>query len=214
VTHARRPGRRLLLGVAWAVASFTATAAANDDGLHTVYVIRRGWHVDVGVAVEDLHGPLYSVAASFPGARYLVLGFGDRHYLFAKHHHFSDLAGALWPGDGLLLVTGLRATPADAFGAPHVIALRVGREQWLGMDDRASASFADRSDPIDPVAEGPYPGSLFFSTDERYSAAHTCNTWVAEVLSAGGMKMHSRTIIFASQVWHRSKKLAAREQER
>jgi hypothetical protein len=43
----------------------------------------------------------------FPQTRYLSFGFGDRHYLLDKDRGFGGMLAALWPGPGLMLVTGL-----------------------------------------------------------------------------------------------------------
>ncbi len=96
-----------------------------------IYVARRGWHIDVGFARADLKPPLESLACEFPGVRYLFLGFGDQQYLVAKTHNAPVLLAALWPGRGMLLTTGLKTLPQDAFGAAHVVALRVAPQQLI-----------------------------------------------------------------------------------
>ena len=39
----------------------------------------------------------------------------------AKDHNGPVLLGALWPGRGMLLLTGLTSAPQEAFGAEHVL---------------------------------------------------------------------------------------------
>jgi hypothetical protein len=80
-------------------------------------VARRKWHVDIGFAAKDLEPSLRSLAADFPGAQFLFFGFGDRHYLLANNRHFASMLAAVWPGPGIILATGLKATPGEAFGA-------------------------------------------------------------------------------------------------
>ena len=48
-------GLALLLGIAHC-------AWAEDVAAPSVYVARRGWHIDVGYAVRDLREPLRSIA--------------------------------------------------------------------------------------------------------------------------------------------------------
>jgi hypothetical protein len=50
------------------------------------------------------------------------------------------------------------------------------------------------------LADGPYPGSLFFASDATYDAFHTCNTWTVESLRAAGYPVSTSFVIFASQV--------------
>jgi hypothetical protein len=50
-------------------------------------------------------------------------------------------------------------------------------------------------------APGPYEDSLYFAATERYSAIHTCNTWAAEALRAGGLPLRAKLVVFAGQLW-------------
>jgi hypothetical protein len=187
--------RACRLAALWLLLTVPAWGAESK-----IYVVRRGWHVDVGFAAQDLDAALAPVAARFPGVQYLLLGFGDERYLMAAHRGSPPvLSGALWPGPGLILVTALRATPADAFGANHVIAIDVSREELAGAQRFAR----DAMIGTDPYASGPYAGSLFYRAAARYSAAHTCNTWATEALAAAGLPVQSRGVVLAGQVWRR-----------
>jgi len=163
-----------------------------------VYVIRRGWHVDVGFATSEVGESLAPVAARFPGARYLIFGFGDQKYLLARRHSPPVLSGALWPGAGLMLVTGLAVAPAEAFGAAHVVALELPSD---GVERVRAFVRKTFTDPGQPRAPGPYEGSLFYDAAVRYSALHTCNTWVAQALAAAPLPVRERGVVFAGQVW-------------
>jgi hypothetical protein len=57
-------------------------ASVAEDATETIYVVRRGWHVEVALAAVDAKSPplapakienrpLAAVAAKFPGGRYL-----------------------------------------------------------------------------------------------------------------------------------------------
>jgi hypothetical protein len=175
--------------------------AEPTAGWATIYVARREWHIDIGFAEEDLAPPLNSLTADFPGVRYLFFGFGDRHYLTAKRQNIPIMLSALWPGPGLILATGLGATPGEAFGAVHVIPLSVTLEQSRAAQAFIWDSLSTHSEDISAYASGPYEGSLYFSAVPRYSAAHTCNTWAAEVLRAAGLPIRSAGVVFAGQLW-------------
>jgi hypothetical protein len=166
-----------------------------------VYVARRGWHIDVGFALSDLEPPLAALGAQFPGARYLTFGFGDRRYLMSRNHGGPQLLAALWPGPGLLLVTALKGTPAEAFGVDQVMAVRVDREQLRAVQAFIWQSLSVRPDGAGPLAAGPYEGSLYYDAALRYSALHTCNTWAAEAIRASGLPIHAAGVVFAGQLW-------------
>jgi hypothetical protein len=197
------------LAVAAVTACGTVSSPPPEPQAATVFVIDRGWHTDIGIGVEDVHGPLTTFEQTFPGVRYLVFGFGDRAYLLAQRRMLLDMVGALFPGPGAMLVTALRAPPADAFGAAHVIGLPLSRiqlDRLIGFiwDDLRK----DRRGLPLMIADGPYPGSLFYASSETYDLAYTCNTWTAEALYVAGLPVSPDGVIFASQLMHRVRSAA------
>jgi Protein of unknown function (DUF2459) len=188
-------------------AASTANAASTPVAAATVYVARRGWHIDVGMAVADLALPLASVAQTLPQAQYIFFGFGDRHFLLAKHHNAPVLLASIWPGQGLMLLTGLSAAPEQGFGADHVIRLMVGAEQMQALQAFVWKSLQTREGALTAQDPGPYEDSMYLPAAMKYSALHTCNTWVAEALRAGGFRVHSAGVIFAGQLWPQVRRL-------
>ncbi len=172
-----------------------------------VIVVRRGWHIDVGFSVADLLPPLRSVAADMPSAHFWLFGFGDMHYLMSKHHGSSSLAAALWPGAGVMLVTGLEGTPQEGFGAAHVVELEVTPAQALALQQGIWKSFLTKAGGAAVYRPGPYEGSFYYIATEHYSALHTCNTWAAESLAWGGLEVHAAGVMFAGQLWSQVRKL-------
>ncbi len=169
-----------------------------------IYVIRRGWHIDVAVDAADLIPPLAAISPDFPSVRYLVFGFGDRRYLMAGDHGLFAKIAALWPGAALVLVTGLTATPAAAFGQSQVVRLEATAQQLRLLQMFIVESLTDSQ----PTARGPYEGSLYFEARPRYSALHTCNTWAAEALRSSGFPVRDRGVVFAWQLWSQVRRIA------
>ncbi len=172
-----------------------------------VIVVRRGWHIDLGVPVEEIGPRLQFVAAALPGTRYILFGFGDKHYLESRSHGASTLAAALWPGRGIMLVTGLEETPQQGFGAQHVIELTVSEAQASALQDFIAASFVTLRGTAQVYEAGPYEGSAYFLAVPGYSALHTCNTWASEALRAARLPVHVRGVLFAGQVWSQARRL-------
>ncbi len=175
--------------------------ADSDEGASVVYAARRGWHIDIGLAAEDLAAPLNTIAADLPGVRYLFFGFGDMHYLLAENHNAPQMLAALWPGAGIMLVTGLMGTPDAAFGSKSVVSLRLSAEQMRVLQSFIWKSFLTENDTLTVYRNGPYENSLYFLATSMYSAFHTCNTWGAEALHMSGLPIHSTGVIFAGQLW-------------
>jgi hypothetical protein len=113
------------------------------------------------------------------------------------------LLGALWPGPALVLVTSIAGTPGAAFGDSQVVKLEISEAQSRAIQSFIAGSLSAAT----PYAQGPYPGSNFYLARQRYSAVHTCNTWVAETLRAGDLPIHSWGVIFAGQLWPQVKRL-------
>lgn len=175
----------------------------------TVFVIKRSWHTDIGFSVADLAPPLDSLRSPLPQARYLLFGFGDKHYLMTHAAGLGRLFGAVWPGDGLVLVTGLEATPEQAFGAEEVARLTVSTAQAEALEDFVWRTLATENGTAKLLAPGPYDGSLYYASVVRYSGLHTCNTWTAEGLRAAGLPIHTFGVEFSGQVWRRVRKISA-----
>jgi hypothetical protein len=166
-----------------------------------VYVVKRGWHIDVGFTTASLSAPLSLVAAKFPEARYVLFGFGDRRYLTARHKSMDALLAALKGGPGLMLVTALSVPPQDAFGADRVVRLPLTAIQAQALQSYVWQTLSSRDGAAVVVASGPYSASLYLGSGARYSAFHTCNTWAAESLQAAGLPIRSAGVIFAAQLW-------------
>jgi hypothetical protein len=191
-------------GTDTAAANVVADGDATPGRTVTMYVIRRGWHIDVGFAASDLTGPLKLASEHFPDARFFSFGFGDRRYLHALHADspaFPHMLAALWPGDGLMLVTALRGTPQQGFGAAEVIELTLTARNAIEAQRHMSASLALQDGHPQSDGPGPYEGSEYWRSSLRYSAVYTCNTWAAQALKAAGLPMRVHGTVFAGQVW-------------
>jgi uncharacterized protein (TIGR02117 family) len=177
----------------------------------TVYVVRRGWHIDIGIARGDAQPPLLQVAAAFPQARYLLFGFGDRRYLL--HGGAGNMVAALWGGAGLVLVTSLGPQqPEQVFGRESVVVVALTPKQMSDLQAFIGRSFAAHDGALVPVPPGPHSvGSFntFYESAQRYSALHTCNTWAAEVLQSAQLPINSSGVEFASQLWQQVRRLGS-----
>jgi uncharacterized protein (TIGR02117 family) len=201
----------LALAACASVPEPTSIGARADAGPPVViYVIKRSWHTDLGFAASDLQPPLAGIRPQLPAARYLLFGFGDRHYLIDHGGSTKGLLGAVWPGSGIVLVTGLVATPEAAFGTAGVIRLTLSAAQAHRLEAFVWGTLATGDDSTRALAAGPYDGSYYYAATMRYSGAHTCNTWTAEGLRAAGLPIHSFAVAFSGQVWRQVRKLAGR----
>jgi hypothetical protein len=113
-----------------------------------------------------------------------------------------------------MLVTALQASLPDAFGGSNVIALRLRQPGFKRVATFVWEYFdKDLSSEARRIADGPYLGSAFYSSVGIYDAVHTCNTWTAEVLQAGGLPVTTIGVLLAGQVMDQVRRLAVRQIE-
>ena len=184
-----------------------ADSAADVGPPLVVYVIKRHWHTDVGFNAGDIPLPLAAIRAQLPASRYLFFGFGDRHYLVNQDRGIGGLLGALWPGQGAVLVTGLAGTPEQAFGADEVIHLTLSAAQARRLEHFIWNTLGKSDGRATVLAAGPYDASFYYASTLRYSAVNTCNTWTAAALRAAGLPVHSVGVEFSAQVWRQVRRI-------
>jgi hypothetical protein len=177
----------------------------------TAYVVRRSFHTDMGLPTAALGPPLRPLAAEFPGARTLLVGFGDRTFVQSRGHRWlGDWLLALLPGQGAMLVTGLSVAPVQAFAPRDVVTLALTQAQWEGLQRFVRASFTPPAGAPARLAEGPYLGSRFFASPLTYDLLDTCNSWTAEALRAAGQNVPVDFSLFATQVMRAASALPSR----
>ena len=194
----------LLAGCAPMAQDMTLPVPANA----VISVVERGWHTDIALPTDELNGPIASLERDYPGAQYLVFGFGEREYLMA-HGGSGEMVAAMFPSPSAVLMTALRAPPAEAFGADNTVTLRLDQ---TGVDRIAALIWQDleqEDDKANRLAEGPYPGSVFYASNETYDVFHTCNTWTAALLRGGGLPVEPHGVLFSGQVMRQVRRIAA-----
>ena len=202
------------LGLALLTPACSVPGPLPPPGDAVVYVAERGWHTDITLPVEEIVGPLAVLKQGLPGVRFLTFGFGERQFLMDRSTSVGTMLSALLPSQSALLMTALRATPELAFGQPNVVVLHVSRAGLERIEASIWREF-ERSPAGAPVllAEGPYPGSVFYAARDTYHALYTCNTWTAEILRDGGLPMPVTGVLFSGQVMGSARRIGARQSE-
>lgn len=199
------PGRLriALIGAAMTLAMggcATPPAAVAAPPVTIISVVERDWHTDICIRSADADARLMRLARGYDGSTFLCFGFGDRHYLISRERGPMTLMSALLPGDGAILLTILRDTPAAAFGADNVVDLDLA-EAGIGRLRAFLNRTVQENEAGEPagLGNGPYPGGLYFGATQRYNGFYTCNTWTAEALREAGIPMHG-PVLFAEGV--------------
>jgi len=176
-----------------------------------VYVVKRGWHIDIGIAQSEVQPSLRPVAAAFPESRYLLFGFGERRYLLHGGGVGNSVA-ALWGGAGLVVVTSIGAQHLEqVFGSDSVVRVALTAQQMSDLQAFIEGTFATREGAVVRVTPGPHAVgsfSAYYESAQGYSALHTCNTWAAEALHSAHLPVSSSGVEFSWQLWHQVQRLA------
>jgi len=196
----------LLAGCAWTpVEPYEGTAPRTE----TVYVVALGWHTEVGLRADAIHGPLMALAREFPSASYLMFGWGLRDYYMAINPSFPDLLRAIIPGSAVMLISALPQSPSETFGTAHVYVIPVSPEGMDRLSDYLWGYFEkDAEGGVRRIGGGPYAESAFYIADGIYDIGNTCNTWTAEALKVSGLPVRVAGVVFASQVTDQIRGLA------
>jgi len=186
-----------------------APAAAPVTPVTTIDVVEGDWHTEICIRTEDADARLLRLTVGYAGSRFLCFGFGDRQYLLSRERGPMTLISALFPGEGAILLTILRDTPAAAFGAGNVVRLPLDEagisqlRQFLGDAVQTDAS----GKPIG-LGDGPYDGGLYFAATATYAGFYTCNTWTAHGLRTAGVPVRG-PVLFAEGVMRQVREIAA-----
>jgi uncharacterized protein (TIGR02117 family) len=196
----RRSVAAMLLTVALYLASALAGSliprnAGWKEALYgtTIYVATNGYHTGIvvptvsdaidwrtKVRAEDLADPAQS-------GNWLLFGWGDREF-YLNTPTWQDLTlhtvlvAVVGSGSSLVHVDHLDE-PSDAV---DIRAIQLSDAEYRRLAAFIVDSFARNGGKS---ITGYGPRDIFYSGSGRYSLVYTCNTWTADALAAGGVKI-------------------------
>jgi hypothetical protein len=173
-----------------------------------VYLIEHGWHTDIAIPSGELRGRMTVFQRIFPDLQVLVVGFGKRTFMMAPVTTSGDLLIGPFPGDGTILAVGLKGSPAVAYdqGIEATITLPTGGAERLS--DFVWNTLKVKDGMPEKLADGFFPGSIFYATQTGYAGTYTCNTWTADALHAAGLPIDTDGVVFAGQAMSRAAPLS------
>lgn len=166
-------------------------------GGEPLYVIATEWHTEIGLSASLVTAPLAQVRADFAGADSLIFGWGQRDFYMDPNPSLGVMLRAAFPGPSVMLVQPLRNPPPLALGPPsRVVTLHTSDEGMARLCDYIWGFLAkDANGRATRTGPGPCEGCEFYASDGTYDLHHTCNTWTAETLRAGGFPVDPDGVI-------------------
>ena len=131
--------------------SSTERASSDAERSHVVYVVRRGHHTGVAVAVADWPNRNWPVLTSFPQARYLEFGWGDAAYYQAPDPSLGvTIAAVFWPTPTVMEVVPWQAV-AETTEDSETVVLHVSDAELQAIAESIDDSFVQ---PISATGNG------------------------------------------------------------
>ena len=181
-------------------------AAATSN---VIYVVDQGWHVEIGIPVEELGKELTFYREVFVGARVIMFGYGKKAFFTASPATIRQYFLGPFPGPAVIRVVGLNVTPLEVYPPQNTtrLALSVGGRRALSAyiwNDLAKDAMGE---PL-VVAHSTDPDVLFYAARSEYNLQHTCNRWIADALHDAGLPISGNNVIVSGQVMTRVDKTA------
>ncbi len=198
------------MAVLWAVLT---AAPIFGQGLpascRTVHVVDNGWHTGIIVPARDFPHARELGTDYFRGKQWLEFGWGDAEFYQAKEISAGLALRALfWPTEAVMHVYGFNGDPARVFRKNKIVALHLTEPGYRKLLDGLRGGFArDARGQVTPLKPGLYGRSHFYRGTGSYSVMRTCNTWIAEVLAAGGVAIDPDDAARASDVMWQLRRL-------
>jgi uncharacterized protein (TIGR02117 family) len=198
----------ILCGCAVAPAPPPGPAMTEKERL--VLVLDHGLHAGLLIARNDLLQANPALAETLGQGEWIELGWGDEDFYRTPQAGLGlALKALLGPTPAVLHVRGIDVDPRH-LGERDPIAVHLDAAGYRQLLAFIGASFS-RSAPgrLDDLGPGLYRDSRFYRAEGRYSLLRTCNTWLAEALSASGCPLQPAKIVTSGQLLSRLRAMPA-----
>lgn len=179
--------------------------------IRTVFVVHDAWHAAIVIKKADIPTVVLPELNDFPSAEYLEFSWGDRDYFPAPDAGIGlALKAAFWSSGSILHVVGFKDAVENVYPGAEIIAITLSEEGFQRLIKFISDTFA-RPHPLAPAEARPglFSNGRFYSAEGQFSLLRTCNTWVAEALSAAGLPISPGHVITAGNLGNQVRSVVA-----
>lgn len=210
--------RRRFLGMLAALPAAVALPGglrAEDAtaGCRTLFIAGHARHTGIIVDRRDFDPVANAQSPEFLAKDWLEFGWGDADFYQADGEGILlGLKALFLSAAAVVHVYGFNGAPAANFPTSEVTELRLTSDGYARLMTFLKSAFTrDAAGRVKRFGAGLYGLSFFYAGEGTYHAFHTCNTWAAEALLAGGFPIDPAGIITVGQVMDgvRGKTMAA-----
>jgi uncharacterized protein (TIGR02117 family) len=194
----------LIIFLTFACSAPTVEIRGHPDGenLQSVFVAHDRWHAGIVLKKSDIPLALLPEVRDFPWAEYLEFSWGDKDYFPAPDPGIGlALKAAFWSSGSVLHVVGFNGPVRNYYPAAEILEINLSEQDFQDSTKFISDTFSrsQLSTPAD-ARPGLSPNARFYSAEGKFSIFRTCNTWVAEALSAAGLPINPDHVITAGSL--------------
>jgi uncharacterized protein (TIGR02117 family) len=200
----------LIACLTYACSNPAAVTYSRDNSVR-VFVVHDAWHAALVIKKADIAAGALPELRDFPSAEYVEFSWGDRDYFPALNPGVGlALKAAFWSSGSILHVVGFTGPLEKFYPGGDIIDVSLSEEGFRQLIKFISDTFS-RPHPPSPAEARPglFLHGRFYDAEGRFSLLRTCNTWVAEALSAAGLPIHPGTVITAGNLSNQLKTFAA-----
>lgn len=177
-----------------------------------LYLVSRDWHTDVLCDADLLDATTRALLMpSLPQGGHAAIGFGARDFMMEPEPTVGHYLVALLNSPGAVAVSRMPPRLAEAGPFEDVAEIRIDRVGFGRLLHHIRAEIAEDEAGL-PRRLGASlfrSGRVLFEAKRSYSSLFTCNSWVAEMLSAAGLPFETEGVIWPTQVMRQAHRLAA-----
>jgi uncharacterized protein (TIGR02117 family) len=185
----------------------------ETKNVKTVLIVHDAWHAAIVIRKADIPVAALPELKDFPSVEYLEFSWGDRDYFPAPEASLGlALKAAFWSSGSILHVVGFNDTVKNVYSRADIIEIAVTENGFQELTRFIADTFS-RSHPPAPAEARPglFSNSKFYAAEGKFSLLRTCNTWVAEALSAAGLPINPICVITAGNLSKQVRSLAVDE---
>jgi len=174
------------------------------DSNYKIYLVKQRWHTGIVFKREEIDTTIWKDIHAFKNFNYVDVGWGDEEFYQYPDFDFELAVKALfYPTNSTLRIEGINIS-IDEYASFSDIAIELsissdGLEKIYKFID--STYQRDENGKSILLSER-YNGYIkFYKAKGEYHLFNTCNTWVAEALNYGGIKIPT-DVVLAEQLFN------------
>jgi uncharacterized protein (TIGR02117 family) len=207
--------RRILLIVfllhVYSIPAAEISIRGETKNARNVFIVHDAWHAAIVIKKADIAAVVLPELRDFPSAEYLEFSWGDRDYFPAPDAGVGlALKAAFWSSGSILHVVGFKDAVEKVYPGADIIAINLSVEDFQRLIKFISDTFSRPHPPAPAEARpGLFSNSRFYAAEGKFSLLRTCNTWVAEALSAAGLPISPGYVITAGNLGNQVRSVTA-----